>query len=212
MPSGFVASEAPAAAVLTSKNSRRDQVRFFVVPPWCAHSRLSRYPTPGSVTRNAGRVASRSSLGPAPASPKFLKRNGQRSRALAVPDYESRALALSYGGGPPKLAMVRALRYCAAAIPPRLVANNHATRLERRRLKERQPSPAFSRRRPLGTSFMKLGPSKQPSTVTRFHMMSLVMINCPSSPWGVFDASPYDRDERWPTISTPRAPPAATLE
>ena len=30
----------------------------------------------------------------------LLKRNGQRWRALAVRDYESRALPLSYGGGP----------------------------------------------------------------------------------------------------------------
>ena len=40
-----------------------------------------------------------------------LKHNGQRRYALAVRDYESRALPLSYGGDGPKLASLRAARY-----------------------------------------------------------------------------------------------------
>ena len=37
--------------------------------------------------------------------------NGQRRRALAVGDYESRALPLSYGGGGPNVATGRSTRY-----------------------------------------------------------------------------------------------------
>jgi len=44
-----------------------------------------------------------------------LKHNGQRWCALAVQDYESRALPLSYGGGDPKLATRRSRRYSAAS-------------------------------------------------------------------------------------------------
>src|SRR5712664_2518029 len=40
-----------------------------------------------------------------------LKHNGQRWHALAVQDYESRALPLSYGGGAPNLAASRSIRY-----------------------------------------------------------------------------------------------------
>ncbi len=40
-----------------------------------------------------------------------LKHNGQRWRALAVRDYESRAPPLSYGGVWPNLATCRSMRY-----------------------------------------------------------------------------------------------------
>src|SRR2546426_1129126 len=42
------------------------------------------------------------------------KHNGQRWRALAVPDYESRALPLSYGGAVPNLAGCGSPRYSTA--------------------------------------------------------------------------------------------------
>ena len=47
-----------------------------------------------------------------------LKHNGQRWCALAVPDYESRALPLSYGGDGPKVTGCGSMRYSVAFSRP----------------------------------------------------------------------------------------------